>query len=161
VFYISRLHDLSKDKTTILSRLITSQKLCKAVYYDAADFLDQPDLVDPAHLLLNENIYPFRFIPQSSADKKTYITLSFRNYRKVNIAYKYGYICIYIFTHKDLIQTDYEFLRYDLIASEVDELMNNQRGLGIGRTEFEEMDEFIVDEQHMGVYLKYKIYEFS
>jgi hypothetical protein len=158
---MSRLQDLSKDKSTIISRLISSQNLCKAVHYTDSDFLSKPDISDPAGLLGYKNIYPFRFVPQSSTEKSTYITLSFRNYRKVNVAYKFGYVCIYIITHKDLIETAYEFLRYDYIAAEVDELMNNQRGLGIGRTEFEEMDEFIVNDQYMGVYLKYKIYEFS
>jgi hypothetical protein len=120
-----------------------------------------PNISDPAGLLGYKHIYPYRFVPQAETDKSTFITLSFRNYKKVNVTYKFGYVCIYIITHRDLIETDYEFLRYDYIAAEVDTLMNQQRGLGIGKTEFEEMDEFIVNEQYMGVYLKYKIYEFN
>lgn len=158
---ISRFQDLSKDKVTIMSRLITSQNICKAVYYNDGNFLDQPDIVDPASVLIYKNLFPYRFIPEPDKNENTYITLSFRRYRPIDSSFKSGYIYIYVFTHKDLIQTDYGVLRYDYIVSEIDKLMNMQRGIGMGKAEFSEMDEFIVNEQYLGIYLCYKLYEFN
>jgi hypothetical protein len=161
VFKISRFQDLSKDKVTIMSRLITDQNICKAIYYNEANFLDQPDIVDPAKSLIYKNVFPYRFIPEPDKEEHTYVTLSFRRYKPVGSAFKSGLIYIYTFTHKDLVTTDYGVLRYDYIVSEIDKLINMQRGIGIGKAEFYEMDEFIVNEKYLGQYVAYKLYEFN
>lgn len=161
MFKISRLQDLSKDKVTIMSRIISDPNICKAIYYNEPNFLDQPDIVDPASSVIYKNVFPYRYIPDPTNEEHTYVTLSFRRYKPIGTAYKSGLIYIYVFTHKDLVKTDYGLLRYDYIISELDQLMNVQYGIGIGKAEFHEMDEFIVNEQYLGQFIAYKIHEFN
>lgn len=157
---MSRLSDLSKDKITVMERLLDSNELCKAVYYNERDFLNQPVLSNPYELIY-EHIFPYRKVPKIDEKMKTYITMSFKNYSLANNRFKSGYIYINIFTHHDLVRTDYGVLRYDFIASEIDKLMNEKRGIGIGKIEFYDMDELFVNEKYLGVYLAYKLYEFN
>jgi hypothetical protein len=144
-----------------MSRIITDQNICKAIYYNNKNFLDMPDIADPASVLLYNNVFPYRFIPDPEIIENTYVTLCFRRYRPVGSAFKSGYIYIYCFTHKDLVVTDYNVLRYDYIIAEIDKLINMQRGIGIGKAEFSEMDEFIVNDKYIGQYVSYKLYEFN
>ncbi|WP_251035361.1 hypothetical protein [Paenibacillus sp. ISL-20] len=155
---MTRLGNLGVDKTTIMYRLADSIDLCKALYYNEPNFLDQPDIADTGELFYN-NIFPFSRIPSLAEEGKSYLTMSFRDFKKVNNRFKSGYIYLHAFTHAKLIRTDHGFLRYDFIISEIDKLMNEQRGLGIGKTEFYKMDEYYVNEQYMGMYVAYKIYE--
>jgi hypothetical protein len=157
---MSRLEDLSNDKVTIMQRLIGSQNICKALYYADTNFLDQPDIQSPDELIYDK-IYPYRYIPKVDEKKSSYITLSFRNYDLVDTSFKSGYIYINVLTHIDLIKTDYGWLRYDYILSEIDKLINMKNGIGIGKPQFHRMDELIVNDKYMGVYISYKLYEFN
>ena len=141
-------------------RLADSTDLCKALYYNEPNFLDQPDIDDTGELFYN-NIFPFSRIPELAKEGKSYLTMAFKDYRKVNNGFKSGFIYLHTFTHVNLIRTDHGFLRYDFIISEIDKLMNDQRGIGIGKAEFYKMDEYYVNEQYMGMYVAYKLWEFN
>ncbi|OPH47743.1 hypothetical protein BC351_10550 [Paenibacillus ferrarius] len=143
-----------------MTRLIESEELVKAVGYNESNFLEQPIITDPSSLIY-ENIYPYRFVPDLNTHQKTFITLSFRGYKPVDGYYKSGLVYFNVITHKDLIKTDYGALRYDFIIQKIDELMNNTRGLGIGNTQFHSMDELYIDEKYMGMFIAYKLLDFS
>jgi hypothetical protein len=157
---ISRLKDLSKDKMTVIERILSSQGICKALKYEQANFLDQPDIDDPSELIMSK-IYPYYRIPDAIETASTFILISFRNYGLVKNKFKSGIINIYAITHKDLIMTDHGFLRYDYIASEIEDLMNDQRGIGIGKPQFLKMDEVFINDDYMGNFVSYKLYEWN
>ena len=155
---MSGFENLSNDKVKIMMRLLNSKELCKALHYTNPNFLDQPDIEDPCELIY-KNIYPYRFIPQVNDTRSTYITLSFGSYKPVGTHFKTGIISFHAFTHLDLIRTDYDKLRYDFLIAEIDKLMNQQRGIGIGKMQFHEADELLVNENYVGMYVAYKLYE--
>lgn len=158
---MSRLKDLSADKVTVMMRLLSSQGICKALHYSDKNFLDKPDLNDNEKIdLLYTKIFPYRKVPLNDS-VGTYITLSFRDYNLVNTSFKSGYIYIDVLTHVDLIETDHGFLRYDFIVSEIDELMNQQLGIGVGKPQFYRMSEIYVNEKYMGMFVAYKLHEFN
>lgn len=159
---ISRLQNLSKDKYIIINKIIESPQIVKALYYTDANFLDKPDLEKPEKLIYN-NIFPFRRIPDDNdlKTRKTYLTLSFRDYRPVKTAFKSGLIYISVFTHQDLFRTDYGFLRTDFIINKIDEILNNNRAVGIGKTSFYYMDEYYINSTYSGLTIGYKLYEWN
>lgn len=157
---MSRLAKISTDKITVMQRLLSSQKICKALQYSDSDFLDQPDLADTS-CLIYDRIFPYKKIPDFVKEKASYITLSFNNYRPIRSSFKSGLIFIHVMVHQDLMRTDYGVLRTDFIISEIDKLMNSKTGIGIGEVEFYEMDEFTINEKYMGVYIGYKLVEFN
>ncbi|MWV44969.1 hypothetical protein GRF59_15205 [Paenibacillus sp. HJL G12] len=153
---MSRLENLSKDKETIMLRLIDSPDLCKALYYRNSDFLDQSDIEDTSELLY-KNIYPFSTVPELSKDRMSYVTMALRNYGYINNVFRRGYVYFYVIIHKDLLRTEYGFLRNDFILNEIDRLMNEKRGIGIGKTRFYKMDEMYVNDSYTGYYTSYKL----
>jgi hypothetical protein len=143
-----------------MERILTSKDLCKALHYSNRNFLDQPDLDDPSSLIY-KNIFPYRKIPTSSDTMGSFIALSFGRYKPVRNVYKSGLIYIYAFTNINLIETDYEILRTDFMISEIDSLMNSTKGIGMGKIEFVDMDEIILNDKYLGNYIAYKLYEFN
>lgn len=140
-------------------QLATSQNLCKALKYSDDNFLDKPDIEDTSDLFYDK-IFPYTRIPSTEDTKNAYITMAFRDYRKTgNLLFKSGLIYINAFCHVDKIRTDHGCLRYDLMISEVDKLLNSFRGIGFGKLEFYKMDEYYVNEKYMGMYVAYKISE--
>ncbi|MNZ99586.1 hypothetical protein D3C78_1189180 [compost metagenome] len=160
---MSRLKELTDYKNTIVQRLVGNQEICKAVFYQNSDFLEQPD-VDYTNLLYS-NIYPYDFVPSTDemlSIMKTYIALSVTDYRKASGAqFKAGNVFVRVFTHKNLYRTDYDFLRVDYLVSKIDELLSGERGIGIGKLEFVGMKEYSINSDYMGTYLHYRPVDFS
>lgn len=158
---MARFEELGQYKNSIMLKLIERQELCKALLYTETNFLDKPDIENPSELVY-KNIFPYRFIPsKDDSEMKTYITMSFRKYRSINSYFKTGYVHIHIFTHKDLHRTEYGTLRTDYLLSQVDKALNQQTGIGIGKLEFDEADEYFVNEKYMGMYVSYKPVDFN
>lgn len=157
---MTRLKELSNYKEQVLTKLVESQGLCKALRYTESNFLDMPDVTNPTELIYNK-IYPYRFVPDTSVEVSTFVTISFRKYRPVKASFKSGFIYFNVFAHKNIHRTDYGFLRCDYIISEIDYLFNTQSGFGIGKTEFYDMDELYVNTDYHGMYIAYRLYEFN
>lgn len=146
---------------TIIERIISHQGICKALKYNEPNFLDQPDIVDPSDLI-GDKIFPFYRVPDASETASSFILLSFRNYKPVKGGkFKSGIISIFTITHKNLVMTDYGVLRYDYMLSEIDKLMNSERGIGIGKLEFYQMDEAVINNDYLGNRISYKPYEWN
>lgn len=141
-------------------RLLDSQGICKALFYNETDFLDQPDITDTFGLIYNK-IFPYKFVPDTQIEANTYITMQFRNYRPVNNSFKSGLIRINVLTHQELMQTDYGMLRCDYILSEIEKEMNQKRGIGLGKLDFHHMDEIYVNDKYVGMFVEYKTHEFN
>lgn len=162
---MSRLKELTDYKNKIIQRLVGNQNICKAVFYQNRDFLDKPDIDYAEKGLIYSNIFPFDFIPTTNEElkiMKTYITLSVTDYKKArNTEFRAGNIFINAFTHKNLYLTDYGFLRIDYLISEIDQLLSDERGIGIGKLEFIGMKEYKINNDLLGSYLQYRPIDFS
>lgn len=157
---LAKFAELSEYKNTIIDRLLQSEELTKALKYSENDFLAQPSVDDPSQLIY-KNIFPYRFIPEANILKETFITISFRKYRLVNSRFKSGYIYLNVFTHRDLFQTVYGCTRVDYLLTKIDELLNQQRGIGMGKLEFNKMDELTVNDLYQGTYIRFKSTDFN
>ena len=158
---MSRFAELGQNKLNILMKLIGNEDIVKCLVNNQSNFLDisLPIGFDVASLIY-DSIYPYRFVPQIQTEPKTFITMRF-GYKPNGMTYKNGSIYFYIITHNSLIRTDYGMLRYDFLANKIDELMNSSRDIGLGKLPFYDMDDFIVNENYIGIYLAYKSTEFQ
>ena len=158
---MSRFAELGQNKLIILMKLIGNEDIVKCLVNNQFNFLDisLPMDFDVTSLIYN-SIYPYRFIPQIQTEPKTFITMRF-GYKPNGMTYKNGSIYFYIITHNSLIRTDYGMLRYDFLANKIDEMMNSSRDIGLGKLPFHDMDDFIVNENYIGIYLAYKTTEFQ
>ncbi|MNC08147.1 hypothetical protein D3C75_557220 [compost metagenome] len=157
---MSFLQEITEYKKTTIERFLNDQDLCKALYYSNENFLDQPDIEDTS-ILIYENIFPHRFIPNITNEARTFITLSCTDYKPSGNSFKNGVLGVYMFTHLDLYETDYGYTRMDYVLSKVEELMNNKIGIGIGKLNFNSMNEYIVNEKFQGYALTYRSLDFN
>lgn len=157
---MAKFKELGQYKQKILFKLLESQDICKAVYYQVENFLDLDDIYDPTELIY-KNIYPHSFIPDIDDEVNTYLTIHFKKFRSINNSFKSGFIYISVFAHKSLFKTAYGTTRIDFLLNKIDERLNGMRGIGLGELEFFEMDEFTVNNQYSGAYLSYKPVDFD
>jgi hypothetical protein len=157
---MAKLKEISEYKNTVIEKLLETDEIVKALYYENENYLEQPTLDDPS-ILVYENIFPYRFIPDTNTERKTFLTVSCRKIKKVNNAFKAGFLTLAVFTHKELFKTNYGETRVDKVMSLIDEIFNSSRGIGIGKLEFVEMDELIVNDKYMGAYISYKPIDFN
>lgn len=141
-------------------RLLQQQGICKALMYDSKNFLDLPDIIDPTTLVYKK-IFPYKFVPDVQTMANTYITMQFRNYRPIKTHFKSGLIRINVLVHHNLHETDHGFLRSDYLISEIDKIMNQEHGIGIGKLEFHHMDEIPVNDKYHCYFVEYKPVEFN
>ena len=154
-----RFAELGKNKNEIMTRLVFSENITKALMYNESNFLDQPTPEDTTSLLYTQ-IFPYQRVPTIEDSAKTFITMKF-GYKPDGMFYKVNTIFFYVITHKSLIRTDYGMLRYDFLINQIDMLFNSQRGIGIGKLPFYAMDDFQVNSDWLGTYVAYKATEFS
>lgn len=157
---MSRFEELGKNRMVVLNHLLSSQELCKSVWYEQSNYFDQPDIEDLSELI-NKNIFPFNHVPTLADEASSYVTFSFRDYRPAGLQFKSGLLHFQVLVHKDLILSDYEVLRYDHMLAYIDELFNENRNLGIGKLQFYRMDEMYVNEKYVGFYIQYKLWDFN
>lgn len=159
---VNRMQKLSDEKRKIMNKLATSQELCKALFYNTSDFLDQPD-IDPYSLFDGDTqrIYPYKFVPDATNDQNSYITMEFGNYGLVRNAYKDGYIYIYTLVFKGNEDTDNGWTRSDYLIHLVDQQVNQMRGIGVGRLQFYDSKSFRLNDSYYGKCNVYKFYGFN
>lgn len=154
------LGELSKYKEIAIGKLLSDMDLCKAVYYNEQNFLEQEN-IDDTGVLVYENIFPYRFIPDTQTEMKTFITLTFGRVEGMNNSFKIGKFHFNVFTHRDLFKTDYGSTRVDYIVSKIDKMFNYKNTLGIGKLKFGHLDEIAVNDKFIGVSICYVPVEFN
>ncbi|WP_239327176.1 MULTISPECIES: hypothetical protein [unclassified Paenibacillus] len=147
-----------QKKEAIVNNILAHQELRKALFYNDSNFLDKPDI--SASQLLYHNVFPYQHPIDSTTSPASYLTVSFKNMKLVNSTFSSGLLYIHTLVHKDLMKTDYGALRTDYIISLIDELMNGQTGLGMGKLEFNRMDELALKSGYIDLYVSYKIWDF-
>src|SRR5690625_1752868 len=144
----------------IMESIISHEGICKALNYSEPNFLDQPPIITPSDLI-TQRIFPYYRVPEATEEASSFILMSFRNYRPVNGYYKSGRINIFAVVHKSLVMTDYGFLRYDYMISEIDKALNHTEDMGIGKLNFSGMDEVFINNDYLGNVITYQPYDFN
>ncbi|WP_336744513.1 hypothetical protein [Paenibacillus sp. y28] len=157
---MTRLAELTDYKNKIINRMVGSEQLCKALFYTEPDFLNKPAVEDPSGLIY-QGIYSYRFVPKIDQQPRTYITVTLKKFQPVKQTFKSGLIYFHVFTHTDLLPVAQGGTRVDYMLNQIDELFNQQRGIGIGKLEFYVMNDFVLNELYTGSYLVYKTVDFN
>lgn len=156
----NRFQQLSNAKRIIIEKLIESEEICKALYYNDEDFESKESLSDPTILIYNK-IFPYSFVPNPQSEKSSYITFTFDNYKLVSDTFKTGVIYLNAVVHRDLLKTNSGWLRSDYLISHIDRQINQIRGIGWGKLQFEGMQEFRLNENFYGHTISYRPYELN
>lgn len=157
---MSRLKNLSLNKEKIMMRIIGSPELVKAIHYPNSDFLDQADIEIPEELI-NSNIFPKKRVPLDK-DTNTFLTIDITDYKPTtNPQFKRSTVYIYVLVHESLTSTDYGVMRMDYILSKIDELFNDESGIGDFKLNFKSVRDVYVNSSYEGKYIAYDMLEFD
>jgi len=145
----------------IIWKLLSSQDLCKLIYYSSDNPLGEVDISDTRSLLFNE-IYPIPKIPDSESKASSLLTLVFDDMRLTNVAIKNSIISINVMCHIDLWRlSGQSALRPFLIMNQIDEMLNNERVVGLGKMVFDKSRFIFIDKFYSGYRMDYKIVDFN
>jgi len=160
---MSRFEELNLNIDTVLMKLLSSQDLCKYLFYDEDDPMSQPNIEDTS-ILLFDRIYPTPVSPTITDSAKSLITIIQDDFSlaQTNTAFKTSKIIFNILCHIELWRMPGTGkLRPYSILSEIDKLFNQQRVLGIGKLSFSNGRWIGVNDRWQGYQVAYKIYEFD
>lgn len=129
--------DLNKNMRDVIEKILSSQNLCKYIYYTQTNPLSQSDIESTLILTDNKNIIPRCNSSEITTDEKVqlYVYLDFfKNNGKYYIA---NNLIIDIYIHENLtILTGDDFIRTYCIMHELDLLFKGQKVAGLGKLEF-------------------------
>lgn len=160
----NKFEDLSLNKIKIMEAIYNNDNIIKALLYrkETPSFLDRvvPSDYDRTSLLYSQ-IWPWKYIPQITDEANIYITSNFV-FKPHDNMYKISNFYLYVICHKSLMGCD-QGLVNDFILSELDNIFNQSRLVGIGRVQFEGMYEFSTDNSStfLGSCIEYKTFEFN
>ena len=158
---------LDENMTNIMLKMISSQNLCKYLYYTSKNPLIEPDIKDAGMLLLN-NIFPIPKIPTVEENASSIINVVLDNFTLHKTAYKNSMIIFNIMVHIDLWLIN-ELINDEVknkirpfkILNEMDILFNGQRVVGIGKLEINNCKWLIYNDKYYGYLLSYNVTEFN
>lgn len=157
---MGRFAQLTKYKNNVLQELITNTNLVKALVNTEENFLniDLPNGFFPPSIIYSQ-IFPYQFIADIEDTPKTYITMSFGNYKYINNLFKSGILTFFIYTHKELMKSDYG-QRTDYILDQVDSMFNKDSNVGVFSLELNGGGDFKANDNHFGSTISYKFTDF-
>jgi hypothetical protein len=155
---------LFEYKTKALNEMLKNVNIAKALIDNTPQFMNNSDsqILDQDFRdgLLYQQLYPYMPVTSQFTDAKSYITIALSGFKANNSSTTDGWIKIFVICHKNLVKTD-NGQRHGFIANEIDNMMYNTRGFGIGKINEKRMDETIVGNDYISVFLQYHITDFA
>jgi hypothetical protein len=157
---LARFQELNNNLMAVLIKLIESQDLCKLLYYTQTNPLDQPDISDTSTLLFDK-IFPIPKIPDNQQTEGNLLTVIFDDIRlDNNIGFKDSIVSFNIICHINQWRIDGSIRPY-AIMNKIDEILNNQRVVGLGKMIFSRSRFGTINDMFMGYRLDYKVIDFN
>jgi hypothetical protein len=163
---IAKFQELNTYTNDVLMKLVGSQNLCKYLKYATdkdVDPLLMPDLSEDERIeLLFKNIFPYPVIPDERlVDASAYLTTYFDNFeRSGNFYFKDSLLTFNIICHLDKWRIPSKLRPY-AIMNEIDQIYNDKRTNGIGKTQFYRSKMVWVNKEFAGYMLQYRLTDFS
>lgn len=154
-----RFSELNDDMTQIFMALLTSDNLCKLLYYPDENPLSQPSITNPTKLLYN-NIHPYRYIPDIETDTKSYISVVLGDFKNISGVFRAGRITFDIICHRGVNKIN-QGTRLFAIMNEIDKLFNDQQIASMFKLRFLNADEIIIKPPFVGYSIEYETYDFN
>lgn len=154
----------------ILQKIYASQDLCKLLYYDVSNPLEQADIIDTKILFtdkMNKRIFTTPFNLDIAEIQKTTLTICVYHSEidNNNVFYKDIMIDFIIVSHVNLweLDTDNEYetnLRPNLIVNELSKLFNREYTVGIGKNHYASLKQYRPNQWYSGYILSYSGMDF-
>ena len=146
------LEELSKYKIEIMKRLCLSKEIQSLILFSESE--------NQGKEMMYKNIFPYAFIPDTVTDASTFICFDLEIQRVQNRTFKDINMLFWIFTHQSLMRTE-NGIRTDIIANEVDKILNGNKNFGLGTSELKKVLRINPAKDYHGRSLIYKTVDFN
>ena len=146
------LEELSKYKIEIMKRLCLSKEIQSLILFSESE--------NQGKEMMYKNIFPYAFIPDTVTDASTFICFDLEIQRVQNRTFKDINMLFWIFTHQSLMRTE-NGIRTDIIANEVDKILNGNKNFGLGTSELKKVLRINPAKDYHGRTLIYKTVDFN
>lgn len=146
------LDELSKYKIEIMKRLCLESKIQNLILLSESQINGRE--------MMYKNIFPYAFIPDTITNASTFICFDLEVERVQNRTFKDINILFWTFTHQTLMRTS-EGIRTDILASEIDKIINGNRNLGLGTVELKKVLRVNPAKDYHGRSLIYRSVDFN
>ena len=137
-------------------RLLESQNLCKYLYYNNSEPLNNPDIDDTSSLLFKK-IYTIPKLPDVSNEQGSYLVVMLDSVKlDNNLTVKEVIVKFHIIVHINQWVINGALRPYKIIH-EIETLLNNQRITGIKKMQMDHVKFKKVNNDFFGYKLYYKI----
>jgi len=146
------LDELSKYKIEIMKKLCSNNKIQSLIMLYKTQ--------NQGREMMYKNIFPYAFIPDTVTNASTFICFDLEVERVQNRTFKDINILFWIFTHQTLMRTS-EGIRTDILADEIDKIINGNRNLGLGTVELKKVLRVNPAKDYHGRSLLYRSVDFN
>ncbi len=146
------LDELSKYKIELMKRLCLNSKIQSLILLSESQ--------NQGKEMMYKYIFPYAFVPDTVTNSSTFICFDLEVQRVQNRTFKDINILFWIFTHHSLMRTS-EGIRTDVLANEVDKILNGNSDLGLGTVELKKVLRVNPAKDYHGRHLVYKSVDFN
>lgn len=162
----ANLNYLGEYKDKAISRLISNQNIVDIILPNPpGEFEVEDQLRGDEGQGLRGYVFPYEFIPGVNEEAATFICLEDAVARVDTDNVADIILYVFVFTHKSLIKYKRSGVvgtRVDILASDVDKILNGASGLGIGKLKLERVEIYKnKNDDYYGRALTYSISDFN
>lgn len=156
-------YGLNKSMEKIAKCLLNSNNLCKLLYYDDDNPLDNLDLTVQQKTELLDKKFSIVPIVDFSDEKGSFLIIAFDSFNLNDFNPKFidQSFSINVYSHKDLWKVKNGKLRPFLILNEIHQILEDSNMFGIGRVKLLGGSLEILSANMMGYSLKYRNIDFD
>ena len=110
--------------------------------------------------MMYKNIFPYPYVPDTVVEANTFICFDMEVRRVQNRTFKDVSISFWTFTHQSLMRTK-DGIRTDLLANEIDNIINGNRKFGLGTVELQSVTLMNPAKDYHGRTLIYRSVDFN
>lgn len=149
-----QLDKFTEYQDKIVKKLIDSQEIVDLLLNQTNSEIPNSDLID-------DQIHIYEYVPEVDDTAKSYICID--GDIDADISINEIPIQLYIFTHKSLMidRNKFRGTRVNNLVNEIDKLLNDSDGFGIGKIKLESVDRFFPAKDYRGKIMTYTIKDFN
>lgn len=152
---MANLEEFTRYKQTLMKAICTSDEIVDLLRLDT-----DPKTITGKDMRYTR-IFPYNYVPLVTENANTYICFTVTAPNVRNDVISELCLTVYVFTHQDIMRTD-NGMRTDLLASEIDKLLNGSTKYGLGKVSLRTCDVLQVPVRgYAGLFSVYYVKEFN
>lgn len=152
---MANLKEITAYKAKLMEVICTSTSIANLLHVTEGNVLYGKDLA-------YKQVFPYSYIPTVTEHAQCFVCFNVNVPSSKNNVIKDIQITIYVMCEKKLMRmTDGSGIRIDLMASEVDKLLNGNYSFGLGEMELLSMREFVPIDGYYGNEIRYHVKDFN